>query len=179
MRDPYRHSRCPSGVSDELKFPPGALVILLGSSGCGKSTFARRSFRPIEIVSSDECRRLVSDDETNQAATPQAFAVFHAIVRGRLSLGKLTVAEATNLRPEARATLRAHAAEFGAPAVVLIFDVPLDTCLAQNAARGRRVDPEVIARQYELFDEAKQALPREGYAAIQSVPGKPLAGFHP
>ena len=169
MRDPYRHSRRATGVPRRLKLPPGALVILLGPSGCGKSTYARRTFRPTEIVSSDECRRLVSDDETNQAATPQAFAVFHAVIRGRLSLGKLVVADATNLRPEARAALRAHAAEFGAPVMVLVFDVPLDSCLAQNATRGRRVDPEVIARQYELFEEAKLALPTEGYTEIHTV----------
>ncbi|HEX8271225.1 MAG TPA: AAA family ATPase [Longimicrobiaceae bacterium] len=151
------------------EIPANALVILVGPSGCGKSTFARRRFRDTEVVSSDECRRLVSDDEANQAATAQAFEVFHAIVRGRLSLGRLAVADATNLGPGARARLRAEAARWGAPAVVLVLDVPLETCLAQNLERARRVPPEVIELHYAQFEEARSALPAEGYDAVHVV----------
>jgi protein phosphatase len=151
------------------EIPANALVILVGPSGCGKSTFARRRFRDTEVVSSDECRRLVSDDEANQAATAQAFEVFHAIVRGRLSLGRLAVADATNLGPGARARLRAEAARWGTPAVVLVLDVPLETCLAQNEERARRVPPEVIELHYDRFEEARSALPAEGYDAVHVV----------
>ena len=45
------------------------LVVLVGISGSGKSTFARRHFRPTEVISSDFCRGLVADDENDQAAT--------------------------------------------------------------------------------------------------------------
>jgi protein phosphatase len=154
---------------DSITIPGNALVILLGPPGCGKSTFARCHFRETEVVSSDACRRLVSDDEANQAATPQAFAVFHSIIRGRLSLGRLTVADATNVSPGARASLRAHAARFGVPAVVLALEVPLELCLAQARGRARQVRPEVIAQHYELFLEAKRLLPEEGYHAIHRV----------
>jgi predicted kinase len=154
---------------DAVTVPENALVILVGPSGCGKSTFARRSFRETEIVSSDACRRLVSDDEANQAATPQAFAVFHALIRGRLSLGRLTVADATNLIPHARAPLRAHAARFGAPTVVLVLDVPLEVCLEQARGRARHVRPEVILHHYEIFLAAKEALGTEGYDAVYVV----------
>ncbi|MEW5931558.1 MAG: AAA family ATPase [Gemmatimonadota bacterium] len=151
------------------EIPANALVILVGPSGCGKSTFARRRFRDTEVVSSDECRRLVSDDEANQAATAQAFEVFHAILRGRLSLGRLAVADATNLSPGARARLREEAARWGAPAVVLALDVPLATCLAQNQERARRVPPEVIELHYAQFAEARGALAAEGYDAVHVV----------
>ena len=50
-----------------------SLVVLIGASGSGKSTFARRHFKPTEVISSDFCRGLVSDDENDQSATLDAF----------------------------------------------------------------------------------------------------------
>lgn len=44
-----------------------SLVVLIGATGSGKSTFARRHFKPTEIVSSDFCRGLVADDENDRA----------------------------------------------------------------------------------------------------------------
>nr|WP_262489957.1 AAA family ATPase [Hymenobacter sp. AT01-02] len=50
-----------------LKLPELSLVLLIGTSGAGKSTFARRLFQATEIVSSDQCRALVADDENDQS----------------------------------------------------------------------------------------------------------------
>jgi protein phosphatase len=66
-----------------IQVPELSLVILMGASGSGKSTFARRRFRPTEILSSDFCRGLVSDDESNQAATADAFEVLRLIAQRR------------------------------------------------------------------------------------------------
>src|ERR1700720_2339159 len=85
-----------------IQVPELSLVILMGASGSGKSRFARRHFRPTEILSSDFCRGLVSDDESNQAATADAFAVLHLIAEKRLAAGKLTVIDATNVQKESR-----------------------------------------------------------------------------
>lgn len=152
-----------------IHLPANTLVILMGPSGCGKSTFARKRFLETQVVSSDGCRRLVSDDPADQAATSQAFAVFHAIIRGRLTLGRLTVADATNLQPHARARLRSQAVKVGAPVVVLMLDVPLEVCLEQARRRERHVRPEIILQHHELFEKAKRALPGEGYHAVHTV----------
>ena len=56
-----------------LELPELSLVALVGASGSGKSTFARKHFRPTEILSSDYFRGLVSDDENDQSSTPDAF----------------------------------------------------------------------------------------------------------
>ena len=80
-----------------LTIPELSLVVLIGVSGSGKSTFAQKHFKPTEIVSSDACRGLVSDDENSQAATPDAFELLHFIARKRLAAGKLTVVDATNV----------------------------------------------------------------------------------
>ena len=75
----------------KLTLPELSLVVLIGPSGAGKSSFARKHFKPKEILSSDDCRELVSDDENSQAATKDAFEVLHFIARKRLAAGKLTV----------------------------------------------------------------------------------------
>jgi len=82
---------------DGIILPPRALVVLVGGSGAGKSWWARRHFLETEVVSSDRCRALVSDDEADQRVNREAFAVFYSIVRQRLSLGRLTVADSTAL----------------------------------------------------------------------------------
>lgn len=152
-----------------IRIPSSALVILVGPSGCGKSTFARRFFEDTQVVSSDECRRLVADDETNQGASRYAFDVFHTIIRARLALNRLTVADATNLRGHARRPLREMAAEFGRPTVAIVFDLPLEACLERARRRERRVPPEVVERHHVLLQRIKPNLEGEGYRAIHYV----------
>ena len=95
--------------------PELSLVLLMGASGAGKSTFARKHFRASEVLSSDYCRYLVSDDENNQAATSDAFELLRFIAAKRLGAARLTVVDATNVQPQARKPLldlarRYHAA---------------------------------------------------------------------
>jgi hypothetical protein len=89
----------------KISIPNLSLVVLIGPSGSGKSTFARKHFLPSEVLSSDACRGMVSDDENNQAVTNEAFALLHYIAAQRLALGRLTVIDATNVQPEARKPL--------------------------------------------------------------------------
>src|SRR5258705_8917305 len=93
----------------KMSIPKLSLVLLIGPSGSGKSTFARKHFLPTEILSSDACRGMISDDENDQAATKEAFEVLRFIAGKRLALGKLTVIDATNVQPEARKPLVALA----------------------------------------------------------------------
>ena len=79
----------------KIEIPEFALVLLIGASGSGKSTFARKHFLPTEIVSSDICRGLVSDNENSQDATADAFELLHATLAIRLKRRKLTVVDAT------------------------------------------------------------------------------------
>src|SRR5882757_6909972 len=92
--------------------PELSLVVLVGPSGCGKSTFARKHFKPTEIISSDFCRGLVSDDENDQSATNDAFEMLHYITRKRLARGHLTVIDATNVQQESRKPLVEIAREY-------------------------------------------------------------------
>jgi protein phosphatase len=96
----------------KLTLPELSLIVMVGPSGCGKSTFALQHFKRTEVLSSDFCRGLVSDDENSQEATNDAFEVLHFIARKRLAAGKLPVVDATNVQPEARKPLVALAREF-------------------------------------------------------------------
>lgn len=127
---------------------PGTLVLLVGPAGAGKSTWAARQRPATAVVSSDALRAAVSDDPTDQGATADAFRLLHTIVRARLVRGRTTVVDATNLTEGARRPLLSLAARSGRPVVAVVFDAPLDVCLARNAARPGRQVPESVVRQH-------------------------------
>src|SRR5690606_8646171 len=88
-----------------IEIPQLALVALVGVSGSGKSTFAARHFRPTQVLSSDTFRAMVADDENDQSATADAFDLLYQVAAARLRRGRLTVVDATNVQPHARAAL--------------------------------------------------------------------------
>src|SRR5437867_12037685 len=112
----------------KLAIPELSLVALIGPSGCGKSTFAAKHFLKTEIISSDFCRGLVSDDENDQAATKDAFELLHFIGGKRLAAGRLTVVDATNVQSEARKPLVALARTYHCLPVAIVFDLPEKLC---------------------------------------------------
>ncbi|MFI0350425.1 polynucleotide kinase-phosphatase [Actinomadura sp. 9N407] len=132
-----------------IRVPEMGLVVLVGVSGSGKSHFARKHFKPTQVVSSDFCRGVVSDDENDQAATGDAFDLLHYIVRKRLRRGLLTVVDATNVQPKAREALVAVAKEHDVLSVAIVLDVPERIAAERNATRpDRRLLPDhVIPRQ--------------------------------
>src|SRR5687767_5158447 len=129
----------------KVTIPELSLVVLIGPSGCGKSTFARKHFKPTEVLSSDFCRGLVSDDENDQAATKDAFEVLRFIASKRLAAGRLTVVDATNVQPEARKPLVALAREYHVLPVAIVLDLPERVCHDRNRSRpDRPFGPHVI-----------------------------------
>ena len=131
-----------------IGLPELSLVVLIGPSGAGKSTFAARHFRPTEVVSSDECRALVSDDPNDQAATAAAFEVLHVIAEKRLAAGRLTVVDATNVQREARRPLLELARRSHVLPTAIVLDVAERTCVERNAARpDRPFGARVVRRQ--------------------------------
>jgi protein phosphatase len=142
----------------------------MGPSGAGKSTFAQRHFRPTEVPSSDTCRALVADSETDQAAAPEAFEVLHFIASKRLAAGRLTVIDATNVQPEARRPLLALAHECHCLAVAIVLDLPADICQAHNRSRpDRDFGPPVIHWQIEQLKRSLRGLKWEGFRYIYTL----------
>lgn len=151
----------------KLKIPELAVVTLVGPSGSGKSTFARKHFRATEILSSDFCRGLVSDDENSQAATNDAFEVLHFIASKRLAAGKLVVIDATNVQPEARKPIVALARQFHCIPAAVVFDLPEKLCQERNRNRpDRDFGPHVIRQQSRQLRNALRLLEREGFRHV-------------
>ncbi len=151
----------------KITLPELSLVVLIGPSGCGKSTFAKAHFRATEVLSSDFCRGLVSDDENNLGATDDAFEVLHFIARKRLAAGKLTAVDATNVQPEARKPLVALAREFHVLPVAIVFDLPEKLCHERNRNRVERdFGPHVIRTQAQQMRRSLRGLEREGFRHV-------------
>src|SRR5690242_20060985 len=153
--------------SMNLIVPELSLVVLIGPSGSGKSSFARKHFKPTEILSSDSCRGLVSDDENNQAATNDAFEVLHFIARKRLAAGKLTVVDATNVQPESRKPLVELAREFHCLPVAIVLNLPEKVCHDRNQLRpDRDFGPHVVRQQVQQLRRSLRGLEREGFRHV-------------
>ncbi len=146
----------------ELLLPELGLVVLIGVSGSGKSYFAARHFKPGQVVSSDHCRLVVSDDENDQSATGDAFDLLHYIVAKRLRRGLLTVVDATNVQPKSRESLLRIAKDHDVLSVAIVLDVPEELARTRNAARPeRRLPDHVIPRQRRELRRGMRGLGRE------------------
>ncbi|MGW6237955.1 polynucleotide kinase-phosphatase [Streptomyces sp. NPDC055094] len=157
-----------------LPVPDLSLVVLIGATGSGKSTFARSRFKPTEVVSSDFCRGLVADDENDQSATADAFDVLHYIVGKRLAAGRLTVVDATNVQPESRKRLVRLAREHDVLPVAIVLDLPEEVCAARNAARPDRagMPRHVIKRHRGELRRSLRGLEREGFRKVHVLRGE-------
>jgi protein phosphatase len=154
-------------VTTVVKIPRLCLVVLVGVTGSGKSTFGARHFRPTEVLSSDAFRGLVGDDENDQSVTAAAFEALHAVAAQRLKLGRLTVIDATNVQPDARRPLLALAREYHVLPVAVVLDVPEQVCLERNAARpDREFGAKVVRRQHAALTRSVGRLQREGFRRV-------------
>lgn len=155
-----------------LTVPKLSLVVLVGVSGSGKSTFARTAFEPSEVLSSDHFRTLVANNVEDQSATPDAFEALQFVAGKRLARGLLTVIDATNVQPQARKPLLDLARAHDVFAVAIVLDVPLADALARNEARADRVTPPpAIRRQHDQLRRSIRRLRKEGFRFVHVLDG--------
>jgi len=153
-----------------LNIPDFSLVLMMGASGSGKSTFAARNFLPTEILSSDRCRGMVADDENDQAASGDAFDVLYFVAAKRLAARRLTVIDATNLRAEDRQRSIELARRFHALPVVFALDLPEAVCAARNRARpDRDFGAHVVRNHVQMLRRSLRGLQREGFRVVHTL----------
>ncbi|WP_051399703.1 polynucleotide kinase-phosphatase [Haloechinothrix halophila] len=156
-----------------LGIPDMALVVLIGASGSGKSTFARRHFAPTQVLSSDFFRGLVSDDENDQSASAAAFDALRYVAGKRLAAGKVTVIDATNVRRGDRASLVKLAKEHDVLPTAIVLDVPESVCVRRNETRPNRdFGAHVVRRHRGELRRSLKTLQREGFRRIHVLRGE-------
>ncbi|SFW77021.1 polynucleotide kinase-phosphatase [Chitinophaga sancti] len=147
-----------------LNFPELSLVVLVGASGSGKSTFAKKWFRPSEIVSSDAIRLMLSNDENTQGISEDAFELLHLIIAKRLKRGLLTVVDATNVNSQYRKQLIALAREYHVLPVAVILNMSDRVCQDRNKARtDRDLAPRIIKSQMAALKSGIHKIREEGF----------------
>lgn len=151
----------------KIQIPELCIVALIGPSGSGKSTFGRKHFKPTEIISSDFCRGLVSDDENDQAATKDAFDLVRYIADKRLASRKLCVIDATSVRSEDRKEIINTARANDVFSVAIVFNIPREVCQTRNDSRvDRQFGEHVIRRQHIAMRHSLKGLEREGFRYV-------------
>lgn len=151
----------------KISIPDFSLVVLIGPTGSGKSSFARKHFLDTEIVSSDTCRAVVSDDETDQAASGDAFELLQLTAGIRLRRRRLTVIDATSVQQRDRAELVQLARRYHALPVALVLNIDPDLCHERNRGRPNRdFGPHVARNHSAALRRGLRGLQKEGFRKV-------------
>jgi protein phosphatase len=151
----------------KLLIPKWCIVLLVGPSSAGKSTFAGRHFSSTEILSSDHFRAVVSDDENEQSATQDAFDLLYLVAQKRLQRRRLCLVDATNLRPGDRRGFVDLARESGCTCVAIVLNLPLEAHLERTEQRNdRQISPAIVRAQFSEFRQNLDTLKAEGFQHV-------------
>jgi protein phosphatase len=151
----------------KIKIAKFSLVVMIGVSSAGKSSFAKKHFKKTEIVSSDECRAIISDDENNQTVTKDAFALLDYIIAKRMKNKCLTVVDATNVQKESRKSLIHLARKYSYTPIAIVLDIPEQICQDRHKARqDRNFEDYVISKQYQDLKRSIRYLKHEGFRKV-------------
>ncbi len=141
------------------------LIITVGLPGSGKSTYLARL--GVNAISSDEIRRLIADDPHDQTMNVRIFTVVRYLIRQRIAAGRpVTYVDATHLTPWERKPYWIIAQRYGCTLEALFFDVPVEICIARNAARDRVVPEEALRK---MADQMIPPTREEGFSEIQRI----------
>ncbi|HVK24834.1 MAG TPA: LLM class flavin-dependent oxidoreductase [Actinokineospora sp.] len=158
-------------VSRDRRLPDPALVVLVGASGSGKSTWARERFRAAEIVSSDELRGIAGSGPNDIDASADAFSLLDQIVDARLGRRLTTVVDTLGFDPVRRARWREVARAAGLPAVAVVLATSPVLCKRRNSDRDRPVPAPVLAGQLKRAAAVVAELADEGWDEVLEITG--------
>ncbi len=169
---------------EQIILPQRTLIALCGPAGSGKSTFANKfieqaqGYRATTIVSSDYCRALICDDETNQQVNRDTFDLFYYLIDKRMLQNRLTIADSTALQAEARQKLLDLAQRHHYFTCLFVFNMSFATCMLhdQHQSRGRVVGEQVITYHLNLLQQALRVIPQEGWGQVHILDEQHMPG---
>ncbi|MBU5353501.1 polynucleotide kinase-phosphatase [Paenibacillus barcinonensis] len=186
-RTAERQQNREQGRHREIHLPYAGIVVLVGPSNSGKSTMLERLvaeevIRSTEIVSSDQFRMLVGDDEyiewkhrarseadviyaEYQQVSAKAFEAMEAIIATRCRLNKLTWVDATHLYPEDRERLIQLARKAHVPVIAVVLDVPEQELLERDDQRKHPRGRQRVKQQVQQFRRTLRSIRDEGFDA--------------
>lgn len=162
-----------------MRLPDPALVVLVGASGSGKSTWAAGRYRPQEIVSSDALRGVVGSGEHDLDASTDAFSILEQVVAARLGRGLCTVVDTLGLDPVRRTGWRDLARQAGLPAVAVVLATPDTDCRRRNGTRDVPVPAPALAGQLQRMRTVVDELTAEGWEVVVATDGEGPAAAPP
>ena len=153
-------------MSDPRRLPSPSLVVLIGPSACGKSTWAAERFDADQVVSSDRLRAMVGEGEHDLRASADAFAAMALVVEARVRRRLTTVIDTVGLDAGRREWARALGAKYHVPCYAVVFDTTPAECRSRNRARPRRVPDAALRSQLEQWQQVRSGLATEGFADV-------------
>ena len=152
-----------------MSLPDPALVVLVGASGSGKSTWAAAHYRVEEVVSSDTLRGVVGSGPHDLDASADAFALLESIVDARLGRRLTTVVDTLGFDPVRRRSWLERARAAGLPAVLVVLETADEECRRRNGLRDRPVPARVLAGQLRSRPAVTAEVAQEGWDVVLPV----------
>jgi hypothetical protein len=143
------------------------LVMMVGPSGAGKTTWAKRRYDGTDIISADAIREEMFGSLTMDGDQGPVFERLRAEVVARLSVGRTVVIDATNLKREDRLS-NVLLAPPDIPVEYVVIDRSMDEKPATAGWRSER--PGLLETHAQLFErELSEILDGDGLGNVRII----------
>jgi len=133
------------------KIPLHSLVLMIGPSGAGKTTLAKKHFNEFEIISAESIKHNLVGDATRQDVNKEIYNELHHRVRLKLKLGERVVVDSSNLKDRDRKKIANLGDKAGVEIFYIVYNRPL---VDKEATGGWRNDAgDLLKRQDDLFNK--------------------------